>query len=174
MRALRIALVVLVVLAVSIGSAVAAVGSSPEDQPSLNHVTGSLIVDPQTSGGTFHIQDRVFQYRDYPIAGSELTFSDPRLDGELRSNWNWDIHSSGSQPVPSWGTMRISADENAWEGTFTGIRSADGQPFVVRAILFGQGAYDGLSATLDISASGTAAGDTWTVDGVIHPDPTES
>ena len=53
-------------------------------------------------------------------------------------------------------------------GTFTGIRPGDLEPFTVRAFLVGEGAYEGLSATLDIEA-GT---DAWLVDGVIHPDPT--
>ncbi len=171
MRTMRIASVFMVALAMVVGSAVAATGSSLETQQSINRVSGTVTVQPQISGGVFDVEDRVFRYRDVLIAGSELDFSDARLNGELQSEWNWDVHSSGSQPVPSWGTMRIGTGEDAWEGTFTGIRRADDVPVAIRAFLVGEGLYDGLCATLDISAAGTATGDMWTVDGVIHPVP---
>jgi len=171
MRTIRTASIALVALALLLGSVVAATGSSLETQLPISQVTGTLTVEPQMPGGSWEVQDRIFQYRDFPISATGLTFSDPRLDGELQSNWNWDIHGSGSQPVPSWGTMRITTDENAWEGTFTGIKHGDGAPVAIRAFLIGEGLYDGLCATLDLSANGTATGDTWMVDGVIHPDP---
>jgi len=171
MRAMRIASVSLVVLALILGSAVAVTSSSIETQLPISKVTGTLTVEPQMPGGSWEVQDRIFQYRDFPISASGLTFSDPRLDGELQSNWNWDIQASGSQPVPSWGTMRIATDESVWEGKFTGIKRGDGAPVTIRAFLMGEGLYDGLCATLDITATGTATGDTWMVDGVIHPDP---
>jgi hypothetical protein len=113
----------------------------------IKQIAGTLSVQPQMPGGSFAVEDRVF---------------------------HWDVLASGSQPVPSWGAMRIANGEGAWEGTFTGIKSADGAPVVIRAFLVGEGIHDGLCATLDISATGTATGDTWMVEGVIHPDPMQS
>jgi len=131
-------------------------------------VTGTLAVQ-QLPGGTFDVEDRVFQYRDYPRAGSTGRVSDPRLDGYLHSEWNWDVQASGDRPVPAWGTIAIDGDGGTWSGDFTGIRHGDHQPIAVRAMLFGDGAYDGLCATLDITALKLAAGDTWVVDGIVHP-----
>jgi hypothetical protein len=58
-------------------------------------------------------------------------------------------------------------EEGVWEGTFTGIRRADREPFMVRANLVGEGAYAGLCATLDIDAGA----DAWMIDGVVHRVP---
>ena len=171
MRSMKIASVALVAMAM--GSAVTATDPSFETQTPISDVTGTLTVETLRPGGSWDVQDAVFQYRDFPVSATELTLSDPRLAGELHSNWNWDVHRGGQETMPSWGTMRIGTDESVWEGTFTGIRRGDAAPVAIRALLMGEGLYDGLCATLDISATGTAAGDTWTLDGVIHPVPME-
>jgi hypothetical protein len=142
----------------------------------VSGVSGSLALDPATSNGDFTVDDAVFQYRGVPVRGWPLVTDDFRLTGQVDATWNYDVHRSGSQPVPAWGTMRIDSpslasieaiDEGAWTGTFTGIRRSDSEPFMVRAFLMGEGIYEGLCATLDIQA-GT---DAWLVDGVIHPAP---
>lgn len=178
MRTTRAAPVVAAALALVLGSSVTA--GTPADEVAtilpINSVTGSLTLDPATSAGEFAVEDRVYHYREVPVAGSALLTDDPRLMGRLDSAWNWDIHASGSQPVPAWGTMQIDVPAlstvpetgpGTWSGTFTGIRRGDYEPFLVRAFLVGEGAYEGLCATLDIEAGR----DAWTIDGVIHPDP---
>jgi hypothetical protein len=169
MHTLRTVLGSLVVLAMVIGSAVAATGASDEIPPTFSQVTGTLVVHEQAPGGLWDIVDGVHQYREYPISASGLTFSDPRLNGELQSTWNWDVHGSGKLPVPSWGTLRMGTDEAAWEGTFTGIQRVDGGPVDLRASLIGDGGNDGSCTTVDILATGTTTGDTWIVDGVTYP-----
>jgi hypothetical protein len=169
MRRMRIPSVALVVTAMILGSAVAAIGSSHDTQESFNQVTGTMTVGTTAPGGDWDVVDGVSHYRAYPISASGLTFSDPRLNGQLQSDWNWDVHGSGSKPTPSWGTMQIATDEVAWQGTFTGIKRVDGGPVDIRAFLVGEGLYDGFCATLDITTTGTATGDTWIFDGVIIP-----
>ena len=171
MRTLRTVTLFLAVLPLALGSTVAALATSDgETYSAITPVTGSLGV-ARLPGGTFDVQDRVFQFRDYPVAGSTLGLSDPRLAGDIESDWNWDVLASGDQPKPAWGTMRIAAGEGMWEGTFTGIQRGDREPVGVRAFLFGSGPFEGLCATLDIAATGMSGPNTWVVDGVIHPVP---
>jgi hypothetical protein len=143
----------------------------------MQHVTGSMVLGPSAGKGDFSVNDRVYQFRGVPISGAPLITNDPRLNGSLDSTWNWDVDPSGQLPVPAWGSMRIEVPEitttdtgigaGAWAGDFTAIRNADNEPFLVRAMLFGEGAYEGLCATLDFRA-GT---DGWLTDGVIHQVP---
>jgi hypothetical protein len=141
-------------------------------------------LEAPTSLGDFSTDQGVFEYRSVPITGYTIVPGDGRMSGQIDSTWNWDVYSPSSQPVPAWGTMRIDVPEvatfedkthqaitvgaeGAWEGTFTGIRRADFEPFMVRAFLFGEGAYEGLCATLDIEAGA----DAWMIDGVVHRVP---
>jgi hypothetical protein len=156
--------------ALALGSTMAAVATSDEAIGPISEVTGALDVE-HLPGGTFEVHDRVFQYRDYHVAGLTEGLSDPRLAGDIVADWSWDVHALGDQPMPAWGTMKIAAGDGAWEGTFTGIRYGDLEPMGVRAFLFGTGAYEGLCATLDISASGMNIPGSWVVDGVVHPVP---
>lgn len=189
MRALRTAPVVGFTLALFLGASVNAqtpVYDVEQLQP-MQYVTGSIVLDRPESAGVFSVSGPVYQHRDVPESGSALTMNDPRMAGSVESTWNWDIHASGKLPVPAWGTMRIDVPpigsvvlggddgttvevglgEGAWVGDFTGIRSADGEPFRVRAFLFGEGAYEGLCAMLDIEADDRA----WLAEGIIHRVP---
>jgi hypothetical protein len=65
--------------------------------------------------------------------------------------------------------MTIKGDDGSWSGEFSAIRESDFQPIDIRAVLFGEGGYDGMCATLDITALELARGDTWTIDGIVHP-----
>jgi hypothetical protein len=169
MHTLRIISGLLIGLAMVIGSAVAATAASDEAQPTFGQVTGTVAVHAQAPGGSWEIVDGVSQYREYPVSASGLTFTDARLNGELESTWNWDVHGSGSLPVPSWGTLRMGTDDAAWEGPFTGIKRVEGGPADLRASLIGDGGNSGLCTTVDILVTGTSTGDTWIVDGVIYP-----
>jgi hypothetical protein len=170
MRALRMILPVLVALSLSVGSSVAVLATSPVVETHITPVSGSIEVN-QLPGGTWDVEDRVYRYRDFPLSGNAVRVDDPRLAGYMLSDWNWDVAASGKQPVPAWGTMEIAATDGSWKGAFSGIRRGDFAPIAVRAILFGDGAYEGLCATLDISATGLYQGDRWFIDGIIHPDP---
>jgi hypothetical protein len=168
MRAVRIAGLLFVILSLIGGTAVAAIAATPDTEHSIVPVAGRLTVQ-QLPGGTFDVEDRVFQYREFPVAGSSHLVSDSRLSGYMLSEWNWDVQASGNQPVPAWGTMTIKGDDGSWTGEFTAIQSSGFQPIDVRAVLFGDGGYDGMCATLDITALELARGDTWTIDGIVHP-----
>jgi len=185
MRAIRAVPVVAATLTLLIGVTAAAVTPVYEAETlPVSGVTGTVTVEPSRSLGDFSVDQGVFEYRSVPIVSSTLVTDDGRLNGKVDSTWNWDVHRSGSQPVPAWGMMRIDvpevstfddktnrtisvSEEGAWEGMFTGIRRADKEPFMVRAFLFGEGAYAGLCATLDIEAGAGA----WMIDGVIHRVP---
>lgn len=173
MRTLRTVTLLLAMVAVTLVSTPAAVASGAAESETagpIAPVTGSLSV-ARLPGGTFDVQDRVFQFRDYPVEGSTASLSDPRLAGELASEWSWDVDALGSLPKPAWGSITITAGEGTWEGMFTGIQRGDREPVGVRAFLFGTGPYEGMCATLDISASHIIGDSTWIVDGVVHPVP---
>jgi hypothetical protein len=169
MRTLRIATALLSASTLILGSTAVVVASDDEISAILP-VTGTLEVGWQP-GGTFDVQDRVFQFRDYAVGGSTEGLSDPRLVGQVEAGWSWDVQASGDQPMPAWGTMTISVGDGSWSGTFTGIRRDDLAAVAVRAFLFGTGSYEGLCATLDIEASDMAGPSSWIVDGVVHPVP---
>ena len=168
MRVPRIALLLLVAISMVVGTNATLMAAVDEPPESIRPVAGSLDVH-QLPGGTFSVEDRVFQYRDYVMAGSSHHVSDPSLNGYLVADWNWDVQASGDRPVPAWGEITIAGPEGTWSGSFSGIRPSDFQPVDVRAMLFGDGAYEGLCATLDISAIELGFDGTWVVDGVIHP-----
>ena len=168
MRAVRIATLWLVVLSLIGGTTVAAFADTSDTDRSIVPVAGMLTVH-QLPGGTFDVEDRVFQYREFPVAGPSHMVSDSRLSGYMLSEWNWDVQASGGQPIPAWGTMTIKADDGSWNGDFTAIRQSGFQPVDIRAVLYGDGGYDGMCATLDITALELARGDTWTIDGIVHP-----
>ena len=132
MRAVRIASLLLVVISLIGGTTVAAFAAAPDTDRSIVPVAGRLQVH-QLPGGTFDVEDRVFKYREFPVAGSSHLVSDSRLSGYMLSEWNWDVQASGNQPVPAWGTMTIKGDDGSWTGEFTAIQEsgfkslADGQ-----------------------------------------------
>ena len=167
MRALRITTLMLATIClVAVGSAtVAATADTPKP---MGAVTGTFDIQ-RMPGGYLEVVDRVHHYRDFALAGSAMDLSDPRLIGDLVSEWNWDVASSGDQPVPAWGTITIAAQDGTWEGAFSGIRQSDNDPFGVRAMLFGDGAYEGLCATVDISVEALTMDGDWVLDGVVHP-----
>lgn len=169
MRTLWVAVVLFAATTLVLGSWVAVVAKDEEISP-IAPVTGTLEV-AWLPGGTFDVQDRVFQYRDFLVGGPTSGLSDPRLAGQVEAGWSWDVAASGDQPVPAWGTMTINAADGSWDGTFTGIRRDDLDDVAVRAFLFGTGSFEGLCATLDIAASDMAGPSTWIVDGVVHPVP---
>jgi hypothetical protein len=168
MRVLRVVTLLLATLSLLAGSAVAASATTEETDHSITAVAGRLDVH-QLPGGAFEVEDRVFHYRAYPVAGSTHHVSDPRLSGYLLSEWNWDVQASGDRPVPAWGSMVIAGQDGSWSGDFTAIRESDFEPIGIRAVLFGEGAYEGLCATLDITALQLARGDTWAIAGIVHP-----
>ena len=172
MRKFQMTASAVMALCLLLGSSIATVAATPDATQRVGHVGGSLDVH-QLKGGDFTVDDRVYQYRDYATSGPLWRVNDQRIAGQVISDWNWDIDAGGVQPVSAWGTMTISGDDGAWQGTFTGVRYDDFQPVDVRAFLVGEGAYDGLSATLDITATGMAGGETWIVDGVVQPLPME-
>jgi len=168
MRALRIATLPIAIFTLVGGLASTTIAAPTDTDHDISPVAGTLAVH-QLPGGTFAVDDRVFQYRDYAMAGSTHYLSDSRLDGDLSSAWNWDVQASGDRPIPAWGTISIDGEDGTWSGQFSGIRQRDFEPVDVRAVLFGDGAYDGLCATLDISAPDLARSDTWVLDGIVHP-----
>jgi hypothetical protein len=166
MRAVRTTRFVAVTLALTLGTSVATVTANQSEEPlSVRGVVGAVELDPPASLGGFTAIEGIHQHRDIPVTGSQIITDDLRLRGPLHASMNYDVQSSGQEPVPAWGT--ISIDEGAWTGTFTGIRDRDFEPFAVRAFLVGNGSFEGLCAVLDIAATD----ESWAIDGVIHPLP---
>lgn len=100
--------------------------------------------------------------------------SDPRLSGEARCTGDRHINPDGSGFVTE--TFVIVNDTGRWVGTSTGLRVARPPDFVIGSgllppgpgyqefVLFeGEGAYDGLTAVVDIDASGGMP----VVDGIV-------
>lgn len=166
MRAVRTTRFVTFTLALILGTSVATVAADQSEEPlSVRGVVGAVALDPPASLGSFTAVEGIHQHRDIPVTGSQIITDDLRLSGPLDATMNYDVQSSGTEPVPAWGT--ISIDEGAWTGTFTGIRDRDFEPFAFRAFLVGNGSFEGLCAVLDIAATD----ESWAIDGVIHPLP---
>lgn len=169
MRATRTTALVAVLLTLAFGISAATVAAAQEEENlSVRGVSGTVLLGSPTSLGTFAVTDGIHQYRGIPLSGPEVISDDVRLSGPMDAIFNYDVQSSGTEPVPAWGTLTIG--DGAWTGTFTGIRAQDFEPFAVRAFLVGAGEYEGLCAVLDIAA-GT---ESWAIDGVIHPLPMDT
>jgi hypothetical protein len=173
MRTLRTTALALAVLSLLLSSSMATLAETTDTTQRIGHVSGSLNVS-QLPGGDWSVEDRTYQYRDFPTSAPLWRVNDQRVAGHVISAWNWDVNADGAHPTPVWGTMSITGNDWAWRGTFTGVRYADFEPVEVRATLLGEGAYDGLGAKLDITATGMASGETWIVDGVVFPLPMDS
>ena len=166
MLAIRTARFVAAALALTLATSAVAVAATQGDEARPVHgVVGAVELDHPTSLGTFSVVDGTYQHRGIPVTGEQIFADDARLLGRLDATFNFDVHRSGQEPVPAWGTMSI--DDGAWVGTFTGMRRHDFEPFEVDAFLVGTGEYEGLCAVLDI----TAGPQSWAIDGVIHPLP---
>ncbi len=165
MRALRTVGLVAAVLTFTLATSVMAVPPPQHGAPPVHGVVGAVELDVPTSLGTFAVVDGTYQYRDMPVAGDYVFADDSRLLGPLDAVLNYDVYSSGKEPVPAWGTLNIG--DGAWTGPFTGIRRYDFEPFEMNAFLIGNGEYEGLCAVLDIAATPQS----WAIDGVIHPLP---
>ena len=168
MRTRRVTVLALLALCLAFAPGLSTAADANAPVTPIGPVMGTLDVH-QLPGGTFTVEDRVFQFRDFHVAGSAHRFSDPRMSGYLIADWNWDVQSSGDRPIPAWGRITIATPDGRWEGDFTGIRRTDYEPVAIRALMFGSEAYEGLCATLDIRGVGIARASTWFVDGVVHP-----
>ncbi len=131
MRALRVITPLLMVFSLLAGTNATVLASPAEPAAPIRPVAGTLDVH-QLPGGTFAVEDRVFQYRQYVMAGPATHFSDPILGGYLLADWNWDVQASGDRPVPAWGQITIAGEDGSWSGSFSGIRASDFQPLDVR------------------------------------------
>ena len=179
MRTLRIGTVALAGLVLTLGSSVGAAAQGPVINPVSGHIDVIAF-----SHGDFDVEDRVFQFRGVPLVGDAVT-TDPRFTGEFTAELNWDVLASGGAPMPSWGTLTVDApirflggpaaggivEPGSWSGDVTGMRRDDASPMQLHGLLIGEGAYEGLCATIDIAAAGVSGTGTWLVDGVIHPMP---
>ena len=166
MRAVRTTRFATVTLALILGTSVVTVAANQSEEPlSVRGVVGAVELDPPASLGSFAAVEGIHQHRGIPVTGSQIITDDLRLSGRLDASMNYDVQSSGKEPVPAWGM--ISIDEGAWTGTYTGIRDRDFEPFAFRAFLVGHGPLEGLCAVLDIAATD----ESWAIDGVIHPLP---
>ena len=170
MQTLRAVTVVWATLSLLVGPAGVTAGQEDETRSMASHVAGSLEVR-MLPGGSFDVQDRVFQYRHYPMSGRLWEVSDSRLAGYIMSDWSWDVSAHGGDPKPAWGTIAIAADDGGWTGDFTGVQYRDFEPVALHASLVGEGANEGLNATLDILSTGLSGDETWMLDGVIQSAP---
>jgi hypothetical protein len=146
MRTLRLSLAGAVILALLGGLSVAVVAQADEEQaPTATYVTGGE-VSGSTSG---------------PYVAKEMDWSDPRLPSRMREDFNIDehvaIHPDGLAMAGQMArTYRLDGPEGAWAGTgrvlgwMTQPISEDehSETWVELLTLTGEGAYEGLSATL--------------------------
>lgn len=170
MPTLRAVTVVWATLSLLVGSAGVTAGQEDETRSMTGHVAGSLEVR-MLPGGSFDVRDRVFQYRHYPLSGRLWQVSDSRLAGYIMSDWSWDVSAHGGDSKPAWGTIAITADDGGWTGHFTGVQYHDFEPVALHVLLVGEGANEGLNATLDILSTGLLGDETWMLDGVIQSEP---
>jgi hypothetical protein len=162
MRALRLFLTGAVILLLAV-SAVGAAGQPEEETESVTHVTGT-VTPRQTDPGIREFDECGCHWRGTTWEGP-LTMSDPRLTGHQWSDWNIDEfapHPNGAVYV---GNMGVVNDEGSWEGTFSGVEYPGTGDDHLQGLLFGEGAYRGLSAMLYY----TETDGRWEVEGLVFP-----
>ncbi|HET6447396.1 MAG TPA: hypothetical protein VFI27_22770 [candidate division Zixibacteria bacterium] len=120
-------------------------------EPPKTEFTGTEIsiatVNPGTEtfpgNNNYHVRDSVELF--------SFTATDLRVSGEneVTVNWNFKI-----MPEPvyvsgrMWGTFRLTNDGGYWDGTWTGVRDANGFSYF-HMVAHGGGGYEGLELKMD-------------------------
>ena len=134
--------------------------------------TGHIVCGPDVRTGTTDIplsdtETSVVQTRGSAWQPS-ATMSEPRLEGTYYYSYDDDQYrTKGVATVPSVGsgTWRIENDEGAWQGSHTNVGFSDGTYSAATTILFGEGAYEGLTVIWEERHDNAAC--TWDVRGMI-------
>jgi hypothetical protein len=163
MRALRLFSTGAVMLLLAVSAVGVAAQPEEEEAESVTHVTGT-VTPRQADPGIREFDECGCHWRGTTWEGP-LTMSDPRLTGHQWSDWNIDEfapHPNGAVYV---GNMGVVNDEGSWEGTFSGVEYPGTGDDHLQGLLFGEGAYRGLSAMLYY----TETDGRWEVEGLVFP-----
>jgi hypothetical protein len=82
-----------------------------------------------------------------------INVSDPRLEGAIYHRWESDgyaVPEGEAGPTVAAATWRIENDEGAWEGGQTELVLADGTQLPSLTTLTGEGAFEGMTALMEI------------------------
>lgn len=128
--------------------------------------TGRIAFGPGVRFGTYETVDGHGESRGSVHAPGVMNISDPRLDGKVLISWqtNTWVAPGGTELVLGTGTWRIATDEGAWQGSYHRVE-AEGFSDTSTAVLYGEGAYEGLVVAWEQTIDGSG----WDVRGVIFP-----
>jgi hypothetical protein len=154
MRTIRMITTGLASLALLAGATLGAAAQSPEAMAPA-WVTGQVFYGTQRSVPTVTTEDGVTHKRAESYVDQRWDISDPRLSGMAVAAWNSDVYElpdGAGVNLVAVGTYEIVNDEGTWVGgyTSTGQGADDSLGMLETVTLTGSGAYEGLSAVLNL------------------------
>lgn len=114
--------------------------------PQVTSGTDERVEGSSPDGDTTIVRRRGFTWR---LQVSDV--SESRLDGSWYHSYDSDDYTlSGDEPGPTIATFtnRIENDEGAWQGSAVSIEFPDGTFVDAPLVMFGEGAYEGLTAVI--------------------------
>jgi len=154
MRTIRMITTGLASLALLAGAAVGAAAQSPEALAPA-WVKGQVFYGTQLSAPTVTTEDGVTHKRGESYVNQRWDISDPRLSGMAVAAWNSDVYEppeGAGVSLVAVGAYEIANDEGTWVGSYTstGQGADDSLGMLETVTLTGSGAYEGLSAVLNL------------------------
>jgi len=154
MRAIGMITTTLASLALVAGPAVGAAAQSPEALAPA-WVTGQVFFGAQLSAPTVTTEGDVTHKRGESYENQRWDVSDPRLSGMAAASWNSDVFElpdDAGVSLVAVGTYEIVNDDGSWVGGYASAgQGADPSLGMLETvILTGSGAYEGLSAILNL------------------------
>ena len=139
-------------------------GDSPADSHKAAAVSGSSAYGIQTDPGQTVEGEGKTSLLGEARRATLSEMSDPRLNGTMRTVYNRDIHGLAGQ-LMSFST-RIDNEQGSWLGTGQGFWDTDDASWYFEAVYAGEGAYEGLSAVMQILATGRGE---FSYNGLVFP-----
>jgi hypothetical protein len=142
--------------------------TEPAPQPAAEF-TGHITCGPPIgaagtgSSETLDVGDEgmvITRYRDGTWRQT-IEVDDPRLEGDVYHTWQSDTYrgpEDGSGQIVAASTWRIENDAGAWQGGQLELTLSDGSYRETLTTLVGEGAYEGLTAIVDVVPDDEACG----------------
>jgi hypothetical protein len=118
------------------------------------------------------LENAVIAYREQVWEIGTATTSDPRFGGIVSNTWNWDDYPGSDSPTAWTGGWHIENDEGGWhQRPVAQLEFPDGTYSTYTAVFDGVGAYQGLTALVEVKEDNGFTLRGMIFDGELPPPP---